>query len=631
MNQSPTGSTETVSEHSRIRDWGLLLGPLLALAIYGLSQSSLMQLSPAAGKTAAIMVWMAIWWMTEALPLPATSLLPLVLFPLLGVFEGNSKEVFKQAATPYANRFVFLLMGGFMIALAIERWGLHRRIALLTVWYVGVRPRRLVAGFMIATAGLSMWISNTATTAMMLPIAISLINLLYHRFGLGASTSLSRPGDAGEELSPDKVLLRKDVNRFATCLMLSVAYAASIGGMTTYVGTIPNAFMAEQLEELGYSITGDGNEALAVFEDDPNTSENQYTICRVPAADSKFIANGVRAGDIVRALYVGDGFGNYSYSEFVVDDVQSEDQVRLKTGPDTPQGVAAKIEVWRNLTISFGRWMVFTGPLVVVMLVLTWLCLTRFIFPFQFKEIPGGKSLIREEIKQLGPMNRGERTVLVVFTMTALLWVSRAPLQDWEWLTSRVPLVTQLSDTVIALVGALSLFAIPVNWQRREFALDWQVASRLPWGVLLLFGGGLSLAEAVSSSGLAAAIAQAFTMLPSLSPLIPMLIVTGVIVLLTEVASNTATVTIMVPLLVGVSAALITGGDSRLLIIPATLAASCAFMLPVATPPNAIVFASERIKIRDMAYAGMWLNLIGLALIPLYVLTWGRWILGIGQ
>ena len=534
MNQISTDSANSAVEHSAIRDWGLALGPLLALAVYGLSQSSLMQLSPPAGKTAAIMVWMAVWWMTEALPLPATSLLPLVLFPLLGVFEGSSKEVFQQAATPYANRFVFLLMGGFMIALAIERWGLHRRIALLTVWYVGVRPRRLVAGFMIATAGLSMWISNTATTAMMLPIAISLINLLYHRFELGAPTSLSRPGEPAEELSPDKVLLRKDVNRFATCLMLSVAYAASIGGMTTYVGTIPNAFMAEQLEELGYSI-------------------------------------------------------------------------------------------------SFGRWMVFTGPLVVTMLVMTWLCMTRFIFPFQFQEIPGGKSLIGAEIKQLGPMNRGERTVLVVFTMTALLWVSRAPLQDWDWLTTQLPMVTQLNDTVIALVGALSLFLIPVNWQRREFALDWQVASRLPWGVLLLFGGGLSLAEAVSSSGLAAAIAQAVTLLPSLSPLIPMLIVTGVIVLLTEVTSNTATVTIMVPLLVGVSATLIVGGDSRLLIIPATLAASCAFMLPVATPPNAIVFASERIKIREMAYAGMWLNLIGLALIPLYVLTWGRWILGIGQ
>ena len=534
MNQPSSGSPEAAVEHSKIRDWGLLLGPVLALVTYGLSQSLQMEISPSAGKTAAVMVWMAVWWMSEALPLPATSLLPLVLFPLLGVFEGSSKEVFQQAATPYANRFVFLLMGGFMIALAIERWGLHRRIALLTVWYVGVRPRRLVAGFMIATAGLSMWISNTATAAMMLPIAISLINLLYQRFELGVPATGSQLGEPSGELPADKIHLRKDVNRFATCLMLSIAYAASIGGMTTYVGTIPNAFMAEQLDDLGY-------------------------------------------------------------------------------------------------TISFGRWMVFTGPLVVMMLVLTWLCLTRFVFPFQFQEIPGGKTLIGEEIRQLGPMNRGERTVLLVFVLTALLWVLRTPLQDWEWLTNRVPLVTQLNDTVIALVGALSLYAIPVNWQRREFALDWQVASRLPWGVLLLFGGGLSLAEAVSSSGLATAIAQAVTMLPSLSLLTLMLIVTGVIILLTEVTSNTATVTIMVPLLVGVSAALITDGDSRLLIIPATLAASCAFMLPVATPPNAIVFASERIKIRDMAYAGMWLNVLGLILIPFYVLTWGRWILGIGQ
>ena len=192
-------------------------------------------------------------------------------------------------------------------------------------------------------------------------------------------------------------------------------------------------------------------------------------------------------------------------------------------------------------------------------------------------------------------------------------------------------MVSRLSDTVIALVGALSLFVIPVHWQRREFALNWEVAARLPWGVLLLFGGGLSLAAAVASSGLAEAIAQAVTLVPSTSVLLPMLIVVAVIILLTEVTSNTATVTIMVPLLVGIAGTLVASGDSRLLVIPATLAASCAFMLPVATPPNAIVFASERIKIRDMAYAGMWLNLIGLALIPLYVLTWGRWILGIGQ
>ena len=537
MNQSPRDSAGGGTEHSAIRDWGLVLGPLLALAVYLLSQSSLalpgngvMKLEPAAGKTAAIMVWMAIWWMTEALPLPATSLMPLVLFPLLGVFEGSSKEVFQQAATPYANRFVFLLMGGFMIALAIERWGLHRRIALLTVWYVGVRPRRLVAGFMIATAGLSMWISNTATTAMMLPIAISLINLLYHRFELGSPSATDSPPTA---ISPEKIGLRDDVNRFATCLMLSVAYAASIGGMMTFVGTIPNAFMAEQLDEIGLSIT-------------------------------------------------------------------------------------------------FGRWMVFTAPLVIGMLFISWILMTRFIFPFQFKEIPGGKALIGEEIEQLGPMNRGERIVLLVFVLTAILWVLRAPLQDWQWLTDRVPMVSRLSDTVIALVGALSLFVIPVHWQRREFALNWEVAARLPWGVLLLFGGGLSLAAAVASSGLAEAIAQAVTLVPSTSVLLPMLIVAAVIILLTEVTSNTATVTIMVPLLVGIAGTLVASGDSRLLVIPATLAASCAFMLPVATPPNAIVFASERIKIRDMAYAGMWLNLLGLILIPLVVLTWGRWILGIG-
>ena len=538
MNQSSRDSAGGGAEHSVIRDWGLALGPLLALAVYLLSQSSLalpghgvMKLEPAAGKTAAIMVWMAIWWMTEALPLPATSLMPLVLFPLLGVFEGSSKEVFQQAATPYANRFVFLLMGGFMIALAIERWGLHRRIALLTVWYVGVRPRRLVAGFMIATAGLSMWISNTATTAMMLPIAISLINLLYHRFELGSPATGDSPPGA---MSPEKIGLRDDVNRFATCLMLSVAYAASIGGMMTFVGTIPNAFMAEQLDEIG-------------------------------------------------------------------------------------------------LSISFGRWMVFTAPLVVAMLFISWVCMTRFIFPFQFKEIPGGKAMIGEEIEQLGPMNRGERIVLLVFVLTAILWVLRAPLQDWQWLTDRVPVVSRLSDTVIALMGALSLFVIPVHWQRREFALNWEVAARLPWGVLLLFGGGLSLAAAVASSGLAEAIAQAVTLVPSTSELLPMLIVAAVIILLTEVTSNTATVTIMVPLLVGIAGTLVASGDSRLLVIPATLAASCAFMLPVATPPNAIVFASERIKIRDMAYAGMWLNLVGLILIPLVVLTWGRWILGIGQ
>ena len=533
MNQSSASSSDAIAERFGIRDWGLMLGPLLALAVYLICRMDSVGLAQAPAATAAIMVWMAVWWMTEALPLPATSLLPLVLFPLLGVYGDSGKEAFQQAAVPYANRFVFLLMGGFMIALAIERWGLHRRIALLTVWYVGIRPRRLVAGFMIATAGLSMWISNTATTAMMLPIAISLISLLYHRFELGELSDTDT-----SELPVEKAALRDDVNRFATCLMLCVAYAASIGGMATFVGTIPNAYMAEKLETEG-------------------------------------------------------------------------------------------------IVISFGRWMVFTLPLVLTLLVLSWVWLTRVVFPFKFREIPGGRALIGDEIKRLGPMNRGEWSVLIVFFLTALLWVMRVPLTEWNWLTTRLPLVARLNDTVIALTGALALFIIPVNWQRRQFALDWQIAVRLPWGVLLLFGGGLSLAEAVTSSGLAKAIAQGVTLLPALHVLMVILIVAGVIIILTEITSNTATVTIMVPLLIGAAGALAMtqGGkfDVQYLVIPATLAASCAFMLPVATPPNAIVFSSGRIKIRDMMRAGLWLNFFALILIPLFMLTWGRWILGIGR
>jgi sodium-dependent dicarboxylate transporter 2/3/5 len=449
-------------------------------------------------RTAAVAVLMAAWWMTEAIPIPATALLPLGLFPILGVLSPG------DASAPYANEQIFLFMGGFLLAVTMEKWGLHKRIALRIMAAVGTSPNRLVLGFMLATAFLSMWISNTATAAMMLPIAI-------------AVGEMFRPQD------------QEGPYEFGIALMLGMAYAASIGGVATLIGTPPNAILAAA-----------SNEILGV-------------------------------------------------------------------------------------QIGFIQWMGVGLPLVALMLPLTWLLLTRVLYP------PGDLSgdahrIIEAETVALGPANRGEKITGAVFVLTALAWVMRSEktiegvtipgLQTWA---------PNIGDATIAMTAAALLFMIPVNWRKGEFTLDWPTARKIPWGVLVLFGGGLSLARAMDQSGLAAWIGGAVASLDAVPVILIVAFVAALVVFLTEVTSNTATATMAMPIMAGAATGL--GIDPLLVMSSAALAASMAFMLPVATPPNAIVFGSGYITIPQMSRAGFLLNLcaivlitvLGSALIPFFL------------
>lgn len=441
-------------------------------------------MQPAAWRAAAVAVLMALWWITEAVPVPATALLPIPLFPLFGVLPIG------EATAPYANPIVFLFLGGFVIALAMERWNLHRRIALHILGWAGSRQDTLIGGFMLGTAGLSMWVSNTATTVMMLPIAMSVIPLV---------SSDAGAGDAG----------RPATQPFAVALLLGIAYAASIGGLGTLIGTPPNALLAAfVLESYGY-------------------------------------------------------------------------------------------------TIGFGQWMLVGLPLVAVMLGITWLLLTRVLFPLRRIEIEGAAGVIRDELQALGRVSRGEKIVAAVFALTALTWILRPVIVDLSGI--------RLSDPAIAIAAALLLFLLPVDARRGVFAMDWESTQRLPWGVLILFGGGLSLATAISATGLAAWIGEALSGFGVWHDVVLVLLVVTVTIFLTELTSNTATTAAFLPVLAAL--ALSVGQNPLLFAVPAAVAASCAFMMPVATPPNAIVFASGRVTIPQMARAGFLLNVAGIVLV----------------
>ncbi|OMQ15870.1 anion transporter, partial [Modestobacter sp. VKM Ac-2676] len=522
-------------------------GPVAALVVYFLlAQDD--ALSTAGRTTAAVGVLLAVWWMTEALPLPATALVPIVAFPLLGVLPVG------EATAPYADPNIFLFMGGFMIALAMQKWELHRRIALLVVRAVGTRPPRLIAGFMIATAFLSMWVSNTATTVLMLPIGLSVLMLVLDRVAAGNADA---PADAPADDAPadprtadggdsqavgaaaetkggpavTELIRDADTRNFAVALMLGIAYAASIGSLATLIGTPPNLILAAFVRQ------------------------------------------------------------NY------------------------------------DIVLGFGEWMLLGLPLAVVFLGLAWLVLTKVAFRSGLREIPGGKQVIQSELDQLGKMSRGEWTVLAVFVTTALLWVFRQPLTGWEALTDVLPFVAELSDPAIAIAAAVALFLIPVKAREGVSVLDWHTAQQLPWGVLLLFGGGLSLAAAVQESGLDEYIGGQVGAVGALPAILLVLLTAGVVLLLTEVTSNTATAAAFLPVLGGVALGL----DllPLVLLVPAALAATCAFMLPVATPPNAIVFGSGYVTIGQMLRAGVVLNVIGIVLITAAVYLLGGIALGI--
>ncbi len=471
---------------------GLFLGPALALLTYIslgdhylAADGTVAEFSGAGRATAAVGVWMALWWMTEAIPISATALLPITLFPLLGVTSVQA------AAAPYAHKLIFLFMGGFILALAMQRWELHRRVALQALRLVGTRPAYIVGGFMLVTALLSMWVSNTATSIMMLPVALSVIDYT---------------GSSGDAAADDN---------FSLCLLLGIAYSASIGGIGTLIGTPPNLFLASFLEsQLGQEI-------------------------------------------------------------------------------------------------SFLDWMRVGIPLVVIFLPISWLTLTRGIFPLGSAPIAAGDAFLQEAADRLPPMNRGAWVTLGVFLLTATCWITRPLLTAWEIGGFR-PL-SGLTDTGIAMLAALSLFVIPVDFEKRVFAMDWETAVELPWGLLLLFGGGLSLAAAVKTTGVGEFIGSQVGALGYLPPLLLVLLVTTLIILLTELTSNTATTATFLPILASLAIGLEL--PPLLLLVPAALAASCAFMLPVATPPNAIVFGSGRISIPQMCKAGIWLNAIGILLI----------------
>lgn len=455
---------------------GLILGPLFLLITLALPAPEGMV--PQAWAALGLMLLMSTWWATEAIPIPATALVPIVLIPALGLGDIRS------ATTPYANPIIFLFLGGFTLGLAMQRWNLHRRIALIILRRVGYKPRRQIAGFMIATAFLSMWVSNTATSIMMLPIALSVIAMV----------------DSSNE---------EGVRRYATALLLAIAYSASVGGIATLIGTPPNALLAAYL------------------------SENQ------------------------------------------------------------------------GISVGFAQWMMLGVPVSLVMLLLIWAWLSR--RDFGLGSQAGSADTIEDELRSLGSLQKGEKLVALVFAMTAAAWIFRPLLADG--------LMPWLSDTGIAITAAIAMFLIPVNLNQRVFLLDWETAQRLPWGVLLLFGGGLAMAGVISSSGLAEWIAQSLSVAGQLPTLAIVVLVVGVIIFLTEVTSNTATAAAFLPLL----GALAVSQDMSVLLltVPAAIAASCAFMMPVATPPNAIVFSSGHMQISDMISAGFALNILAIMVVTL--------------
>jgi len=467
---------------------GLFLGPVLFLAVSVLPGPE--DLEPAARMVLAVAFWMAAWWITEAVPIAATSLLPIVLFPLTGVMSTQ------EATYPYANHLVFLFMRGFMIALAMERWDLHRRIALLVIRSLGDSPAKIILGFMVSTAVLSMWISNTATAMMMTPIGLAVIYQAGNMMGMG--------GGVREQVKGGKF-------QFGTALMLGIAYSASIGGIATIIGTPPNAVFAGILEEM------------------------------------------------------------------------------------------------YGVQIGFATWMLYGVPLAALFLIITWVYLSRIAFRFEFSHIPGGMEVINEELRKLGPVRRQELQVLAVFLLTGFLWVVRGfALQDF------FPLV---SDASIAIFGAMLLFVIPVSFREGKYLLDWEHARRIPWGILLLFGGGISLAEGFKVSGLAHWLAGQLSGLEGASLLLIVFSIVVLAIFLTEMTSNTATATMLMPIMAALAVAV--GIHPYATMISAAVACSCAFMLPVATPPNAIVFGSGYISIPTMARTGMVLNVTGIILVTL--------------
>lgn len=463
---------------------GRLLGPgvFVVMLMLGEWQETM---PDDAWRVAAAGLWMAIWWATEAIPVPATALLPLVLFDPLGV------ATIRDAAAPYANPTIFLFMGGFVMALALERWNLHRRIALAVVDHAGTDGRRLIGGFMLVCAVLSMWMTNTSTTMMLLPIVLSVATVIRHNV-------------------PD--LSEEESRNFEIAILLGLAYAASIGGLATLIGTPPNALLMGFMAE------------------------------------------------------------NY------------------------------------GIEISFARWMLVGIPVSFVMLPLAWFILTRFLFPVDIPATEAVRKHLHRMRDELGSMSSAEKRVAIIFILLVLSWMFRKPVTEAFGLSG-------VSDAGIVLAAALLLFILPSGDREQSRLMVWEDIVRLPWGVLILFGGGLSLAAAVSDSGLALWLGQQLAPLNAWGIAALVLASVTLVIFLTELTSNLATTATLLPVMGAI--AVQAGLPPIILTVPITIAASCAFMLPVATPPNAIVFSTGSISIPQMARAGIVLNLIGIVIVTL--------------
>lgn len=483
-------------ENNKWKLLSFISGPLAFFILLFTINSSF--ISPNAGKVLALAAWIIIWWMTEAVPIAITALLPLILFPLLGVMKMS------EAAAPYANPIIFLFMGGFMIALALEKHRLHERIALNLIKFTGTSGNGIIVGFMLATAFISMWISNTATAMMMLPIAISVINLLK-----------SDPSMPNEHLP-------KGERNFAIGLMLMVAYASSIGGIGTIIGTPPNVVFAGLLDQFYHQ------------------------------------------------------------------------------------------------KLDFGKWMLVGVPLMALILLATYIIITKILFVNGIKNVKGSDELIRIKLLELGNIRKEEKLVIVIFSVTCLMWVFQ---QAINLLLGK----EILNDTNVAMTGGVLMFATPVDWKQMKFLLRWSDTEKMAWGILILFGGGLCLALGLSNAGIIQAVgAKIAEQSPSTQWLLFGLITASVFI--TELMSNVALVQIFLPVVFGIATNL--GVNPILLGMPVTIGASMAFMFPVATPPNAIVFSSGHMKVKHMMKAGILLNIVSIILIYLASVTIMEWVYG---
>jgi solute carrier family 13 (sodium-dependent dicarboxylate transporter), member 2/3/5 len=498
----------------RVRLIGLVAGPLVALLIYHLlpleyraADGSTVPFTQAGRATLAAMTWMATWWMTEAVPIEVTALLPIALFPLVGIMPLG------RTTANYGADVIFLFLGGFMLALAICRWGLDRRIAFVTLRLVGPRPKAIVAGTMGATAFISMWVSNTATAAMMVPIVLSVIDVAMR----------SRRGKSLVECGgiPDD---DRDLRNFALSALLGIAYAASIGGLGTIIGSPPNGILVRFVEQ----------------------------------------GSGVR--------------------------------------------------------VTFLEWMLIGVPAVLAFLPLAWFMNTFVLFRTGMKQIEGGREYVRDEWEKLGPMSAGERATLAVFGVTVLLWMT-APLLSRVQIGDIEPF-RGLSDAGIAILAAISLFLVRVKGPNGGALMDWDTALKLPWGVLILFGGGLALAAATEVNGVPGYIGSLAAGAAGWPFWAVLLTIIAIMVFMSELTSNTAQVATMLPILAALGPVL--GVPADVLLVPATVAASCAFMMPVGTPPNAIVFGTGLVRMPDMMKAGVWLNFA--AILVIFALTYAVFI-----